>query len=144
MNLQFLYPDVSSTSVDLDVTQTADLVDFMKSTQEHSFKEAGKNLVKSKEMMKKQYDKKVNPIANIINVSDDVLIENLKWEITKLWKNSNLPQTKHITLESPIISDIEFTDEEIQTEWINLVSYHHLNTVVEIEQIQMLDDLNKQ
>ena len=66
MNLQFLYPDVLSASVDLDVTQTADLVEFMKSRQEHSFEEAGKNLVKSKEIMKKQYDKKVNPIANIL------------------------------------------------------------------------------
>ena len=61
MNLQFLYPDVLSASVDLDVTQTADLVEFMKSRQEHSFEEAGKNLVKSKEIMKNNMIRRGQP-----------------------------------------------------------------------------------
>ena len=74
----------------------------MKSRQEHSFEEAGKNLVKSKEIMKKQYDKKVNPIANILNVSDDVLIENLTTKTSKGGKLQNkwicpYPITKVLT-----------------------------------------------
>ena len=78
-DLQFLYPDVFNTdaSLDTDDSQKDNLVQFMKSTQDQSFHEAGKSLIKSKEILKKQYDKKVNPITNTFKASDKVLIENM-------------------------------------------------------------------
>ena len=84
-DLQFLYPDVFNTdaSLDTDDIQKDDLVQFMKSTQEQSFHEAGKALIKSNEIMKKQYDKKVNPITNTFKASDKALIENMSTKRSK-------------------------------------------------------------
>ncbi|KAI6658293.1 hypothetical protein LOD99_15562 [Oopsacas minuta] len=49
----------------------------MKRDQQESFSHAGENLINSKKRMKRQYDKKVNPIATQFAVDDDVLIENM-------------------------------------------------------------------
>ena len=89
-NLQFLYPDIVDTDAEVysNGSQVTDLVKFTKTKQENIFEEAGKNLIKSKEIMKKQYDKKVNPITYTLNISDNVLIENMS---SKRSKGGKLP-----------------------------------------------------
>ena len=90
-NLQFLYPDIvdtdaeveTETEVDSNGSQMTDLVKFTKTKQEHILEEAGKNLIKSKEIMKKQYDSKVSPITYTLNISDNVLIENMSSKRSK-------------------------------------------------------------
>ena len=79
-NLSFLYPDVSFGETMSDETendQIHDLIETMKNEQEISHQQAGLNLAKSKEVMKKQYDKKVNPITQNIKVNDEVFLENM-------------------------------------------------------------------
>ena len=85
-NLSFLYPDVSFGETMSDETendQIHDLIETMKNEQENSHQQAGLNLAKSKEVMKKQYDKKVNPVYEKFQLNDEVIIENVSKKRSK-------------------------------------------------------------
>ena len=79
-SLSFLYPDVNlgeTSDENDDNNDLDDLIQAMKRDQQESFQHAGESLINSKKIMKRQYDKKVNPITTKFAVDDDVLIENM-------------------------------------------------------------------
>ena len=79
-NLALLYPDiiVAASDEDEDENETKELVEYMQNAQENDHEMAGECLTRSKVLMKKQYDKKVNPITfTNLKETDEVLIENV-------------------------------------------------------------------
>ena len=79
-NLALPYPDipVESTYENDNDDELNELIEYMQTAQENDHKLAGESLVNSKSSMKKQYDKRLNPITyKNISESDEVLIENV-------------------------------------------------------------------
>ena len=82
-SLARLYPDVTVEEAqshlnDFNEVETTELIESMQVAQTSDHVAAGKSLTRSKELMKRQYDKKINPIKfNDLKETDEVLIENV-------------------------------------------------------------------
>ena len=90
-NLAMLYPDVAieeSQSLGNDTSEdtTTELIQSMQAAQANDHVVAGELLTRSKELMKRRHDNKLNPITfNNLDKTDEVLIENV-YQKKKGWK----------------------------------------------------------
>ena len=78
-NLAALYPDAGALDLDewAGEEQINEFIDTMQEAQMDNQEIAGESLKHSKTLMKKQYDKRLNPVTlNTIEKGDEVLIEN--------------------------------------------------------------------